>query len=93
MKVIKEYDSAEEFLFWGGARSIYDRLAELGLTEKLWYCIEQNFADCETPTETQINDFVWFENDVIKDFIGFDFWEYASAEEAEDDELFNDEDE
>ena len=93
MLVTKEYNSADEFKFWSGAQDTYNRLAELDLLEELWDCIEQNF-DGETPTETQVNDFVWFEDEVIKDFIGFDFWKYDSkdeADEAEQDEEDEDE--
>lgn len=84
MEIIKEYDSANEFPFWAGAKYTYNRLNEIGLADELWGCIEQYFGDCGiTPTETQVNDFVWFEDEILKEYIGFDFWIYDSKEEAE----------
>lgn len=50
-----------QFKFWSGA---YDRVKELSYDrlQELGQLIEDVFCDC-TPTDTDINDFVWFDCD------------------------------
>ena len=38
------------------------------------------------PTETQINDILWFECDAIAQYLGFSDWEHLNREDEDDDE-------
>jgi hypothetical protein len=90
MRVVQEIDSAHDFQFWSGAKDTYNRIAEIGLEDELWQLIEEVFEG--EATDTEINDFVWFEDDAISEHFGFDFWKYDSAEEQEEAENEDDED-
>ena len=63
-------DNIHNFPFWSGAK---DTIAELTIEEmnSLEALIEEIFYD-ELPTDTQINDFVWFERDTIAQHLGYD---------------------
>lgn len=61
-----------EFEFWSGAKQhsfTYDELKELE------YTIEDLYFD-KKPTETEINDLFWFEEEYLCECIGLDFEEY-----------------
>ena len=63
-------DNIHNFPFWSGAK---DTIAELTMDEmnSLEALIEEMFYD-ELPTDTEINDFVWFERDAIAQHLGYD---------------------
>ena len=63
-------ESIHNFQFWSGAK---DTIAELTYDEmdSLEQLIEEIFYG-ELPTDTQINDFVWFERDVIAEHLGYE---------------------
>ena len=63
-----------EFDFWSGAKQhefTYNELKELE------YTIEDLFHE-KPPTETEINDLFWFEEEVLCSFIGINFNEYLN---------------
>ena len=68
----KEF-SVDTFPFWSGAKDTVKDVREARKMDELQLLIEEMFADKETPpTETEINDFVWFERDFIYDRLGLD---------------------
>lgn len=68
----KEF-SVDTFPFWSGARDTFDDVCKADKAYELQFLIEEMFADNETPpTETEINDFVWFEREFIYDRLGLD---------------------
>ena len=68
----KEF-SVDTFPFWSGAKDTFEDVCKAGKMDELQSLIEEQFADKETPpTETAINDFVWFERDFIYDQLGLD---------------------
>lgn len=68
----KEF-SVDTFPFWSGAKDTFDDVCKAGKMYELQFLIEEQFADGETPpTETEINDFVWFERDFIYNRLGLD---------------------
>lgn len=68
----KEF-SVDTFPFWSGAKDTFDDVCKAGKMYELQFLIEEQFADSETPpTETEINDFVWFERDFIYNRLGLD---------------------
>ena len=66
-------ESIYNFPFWSGAK---DTIAELTVSEmnSLEQLIEDIFCD-ELPTDTEINDFVWFDRDTIARHLGYDDFE------------------
>ena len=68
----KEF-SVDTFPFWSGAKDTIKDVQTASKMDELQSLIEEQFADSETPpTETEINDFVWFERDFIYDQLGLD---------------------
>lgn len=63
-----------EFDFWSGAKKHKFTYNEL---EELEYTIEDLFHE-KTPTETEINDLFWFEEEMLCSFIGINFNEYLN---------------
>lgn len=57
------------FEFWGGATSTIESIRELGKLDELESLIIEIFGDSENVSETAINDFVWFEDDTINDYL------------------------
>ena len=47
---------------WSGATTTLKNIAEAGLEDEFMSYLEDTFCD-ETPTMTQVNDFIWFECD------------------------------
>lgn len=58
-----------KFDFWSGARERYEEYEKQGRLDELEQMIEDAFCGCdELPTDTEINDFVWFDEEVNKIF-------------------------
>ena len=92
MKIYKEM-SADNFEFWSGARDTVKELTEDQLSE-VWEMLEEMYPD--GAEDTAINDFFWFEEDTIAEWLGFDSFEKLCAYnrgEDEEDEDDDDEDE
>lgn len=71
MKVYKEV-SGYEFEFWSGAKDranylTYDEI------EKVFSILENIYP--EGMSETEVNDFFWFEEDTIAEWLGYDSFE------------------
>lgn len=65
MYIKKDYDFNElKNNSWSGAVDTLERIEEEGKEEELFAMLEENFMD-EIPTETEVNDFLWFESDFI----------------------------
>ena len=65
-------ENIHNFPFWSGAK---DTIAELTYDEmnSLEQLIEEMFdGRDELPTDTEINDFVWFDRDTIAQHLGYD---------------------
>ena len=85
--------SLERFPAWSGGKDTLETLIEKGDCNEVEYLIKEIFFD-ELPTETQINDFIWFERDTIAEHLGYKDWEeYEYGKEEEDDEDEEDDDE
>ena len=56
---------------WGGALSTLKDIENADKEDELMQLLEEVFADREeTPTETDVNDFLWFESEVIYRSLG-----------------------
>lgn len=73
MKIIVE-TSLEQFDAWSGGEDTLDVLKEKDLCDKLQDILETEiFPDgC---SDTELNDFLWFEDDTIAELLGFRDWE------------------
>lgn len=56
---------------WSGALDTLKDIEEADKEDELMYFLEEIFADT-TPTETEVNDFLWFERDYIYENLGLD---------------------
>lgn len=91
MKIYCE-TSLEQFDAWSGGEYTLDVLREKDLCDRLEQIIEYDiFPDgC---SDTELNDFLWFEDNYIAELLGFDSWKdlendrEEEEEEEEDDEF------
>ena len=63
MQFTQEFN-VDTFHFWSGAKDIIEDIKKAKKMDELQTLIEDYFAD-QTPTKTQVNDFVWFQRDFI----------------------------
>jgi len=63
MKMLK-YISMENFKAWSGAIDTLETIKEHGKIKELEEFLGQEFFE-EIPTETQVNDLLWFDNEYI----------------------------
>ena len=72
-------ESLENFRAWSGGKDTLAVLIEKGVCDEVEEFIEQCFAH---PTDTDINDFLWFERDQIAEYLGYDDWDaFENGEE------------
>ena len=67
MKIYTE-KSLNEFDFWSGAKDTVKYLTEDEINQ-IETILEDSFPD--GMSETEINDFFWFENDTIAEWLGY----------------------
>lgn len=78
MKITKEVTTKNDFNFWSGA---VDTVNELTDEEFERIINELEMLDPEGMTETQLNDFFWFEDDTIAEMLGYSNWEELEEDE------------
>ena len=84
MKYIVEY-SLENFPAWAGGKDTLDTLIEKNVCDRVEELLDSYFADREeAPTETEINDILWFERDWISEMLGYENWEALENEDEEE---------
>ena len=80
-------ESLENFRAWSGGKDTLDVLIENGDCDRVEDFIEECFTN---PSDTDINDFLWFERDQIAEYLGYYDWDsyehYAKWEDG--DEVF-----
>lgn len=59
MQYTVDFD-VNQFGFWAGAKDVYSRILEDDRVDELQELITEVFCD-HTPSDTEINDFVWFD--------------------------------
>lgn len=79
LKIVEEI-SLEDFDAWSGGKDTLDRLIELDRVDEIECYIEELYPDgC---TDTELNDFLWFEDDTIADLLDMSsLWEDEEDEE------------
>ena len=76
--------SLTDFPAWSGAVHTLDVLIEKDLCDTVEACLIDALG--ESPTDTAINDMLWFETDAIAEWCGFSSWEALENGEEEDEE-------
>ena len=72
MKIMKEYDFEELYKdSWSGAINTLDTIMKNDMENELMEHLESVFSD-QIPTETEVNDYLWFESDYIYECLGID---------------------
>ena len=83
--------SLVDFPAWSGAVHTLDVLIEKDLCDTVEACLIDALG--EYPTDTEINDMLWFETDAIAEWCGFSSWEALEngeeEETAEEEEVDN----
>lgn len=81
MKYLVE-DNLHNFNFWAGAKDRVKMLtwSDLDTIENM---LEDIFCG-EVPTDTEINDLFWFEEDTIAEWLGYNSWEELEKDREED---------
>ena len=82
--------SVDSFEFWSGGKDTVDDVRRAEKMDELQSQIEEQFSD-RIPSETEINDFVWFERGYIYSQLGLD--ENGNLPEEDDEDEDEDEDE
>lgn len=78
---IKTETTLKNFNFWSGAKDTVKYLTESELDTIESY-LEELYP--EGMTDTELNDFIWFEDDVIAEWLGYnDFDEIMNRSEEE----------
>ena len=90
MKIYRE-TSLKNFEAWSGAVDTLDRVKEAGKCDELESILEDLYPD--GMSETELNDFLWFERDVIANYCGFSSWEALENGEEEEEEETEEEEE
>lgn len=72
----KEF-TMDDFEWWSGGNDTYTRICGKGVEEEAEEILNTYLFDYGNikPTETEINDFMWFEmDDLLKEEYGIDIW-------------------
>ena len=77
--------SLENFPAWSGGKDTLDVLIEKDLCDTVEAILNDIFVD-GAPTDTEINDTLWFSRDEIADWCGFSSWEALENGEEEEEE-------
>ena len=86
--------SLDRFPAWSGGKDTLNVLIEKDLCDTVEACLEAYFFDVgKAPSDTEINDVLWFERDTIAEWCGFSRWEALENGEEEDEEEEEEEEE
>lgn len=88
MKMYKEV-ALRDFEPWSGAKDTMYTLEQLERVTGIpvFTDLEAMLEDCGCEySETEINDFLWFENDTIAQWLGYSDWEELDAKAWEEEE-------
>ena len=84
--------SLENFPAWSGGKDTLDVLIEKDLCDTVEAILNDIYVD-DAPTDTDINDTLWFSRDEIAEWCGFSSWEALENGEEEDEEEEKEEEE
>ena len=83
MKVIKEINSFYDLMknSWSGAIDTLQDIANANLEEEFMENLENIYFLEEIPTDTELNDFIWFERDTIYSDLGLNSKRFIDLED------------
>lgn len=85
MKICREVDFYElKNHSWSGAIDTLNRIEEEGKEDELMDFLEECFT--ETPTDTEVNDLLWFDDEYIFEVLGIEDEDEEDEDEEEDEE-------
>ena len=84
--------SLADFPAWSGGKDTLDVLIEKDLCDTVEAVLNDIYVD-DTPTDTDINDTLWFSRDEIAEWCGFSSWEALENGEEEEEEAEEEEEE
>lgn len=90
MKVYREVSDVYDFEFWSGAYDTVKKVIEADKENEFWDFIEEYFGGYDSISETELNDFIWFESDYIYEHIGLTEDGELPEDEEEDEEDMED---
>ena len=82
MKLYTEVTCFDDFTPWAGAVDTVNTLREHDKLDEAWQYIEYILIDSEYVSETELNDLLWFEPEIIYEAVGLT----ADGEEPEDED-------
>lgn len=87
--IYKVEDYLRNFKPWSGAKYTFEKLSddELDTLDSMLDDIFDYSSVDTMPTATSINDLLWFENDTIAEWLGYEDWEDLERVKAGDDDL------
>lgn len=73
MEIKKEYNNFYEIedMVWSGAINTLNSIVEADKEDEFMQLLEEAFCG-DIPTDTEVNDFIWFETDFIFEHLGLD---------------------
>ena len=90
VKTINEYDKNDFGRLydnsWSGALDTLKDIQNADLEEEFMQYLEEVFCEDEEITDTELNDFIWFERDSIYEYLGLDENGELPTDDDEDDE-------
>lgn len=70
MRVCREIDFNDlQNMVWSGAEDTVENIANANMEDELMGLLEENFSG-NVPTETEINDFLWFDSELVYENLG-----------------------
>jgi len=90
VKTINEYGKNDFYnLFensWSGARDTLEDIIKAEKEEEFMQLLDEYFSTEEELTDTELNDFIWFERDTIYENLGLDENGEVITDDDEDDD-------
>lgn len=90
VKTINEYDKNDFYNLydnsWSGARDTLDDIKNADLEEEFMDLLDTYFGTEEELTDTELNDFIWFERDTIYEELGLDENGKIKTDDEEEDD-------
>lgn len=85
MRVCREIDFNDlQNMVWSGAEDTVENIANANMEDKLMGLLEEIFLE-NVPTETEINDFLWFDSEYIYETLGLNEDGEVEEEDEESD--------
>ena len=89
MYIKKEVPTFEELKenSWSGAVNTLNRIEELKLEDEFMNILEEcfDYSENETPTDTDVNDFIWFETEYVNELLSRNCNDLFDDEEEDED--------